>query len=232
MLSFEEAGKILDEAVERLPEGIFDDLNGGVNLLPEERQGEDGRYVLGLYHHDSMWRYVEIFYGSFVKVFPGVSDGKFAEELEKTLRHELTHHVENKAGDRTLERWDEEQTELWREGEPLMADSVLFLDGDGVLSQQADALFREAARARGLDVRSGCCTIGGATAALLEQYDAVLCMTLEQADALAARFPAADEKILCLGEKDILPDQRRTGRVLRREIEFLADELAMGGAAP
>ena len=57
-------------------------------------------------------------------------------------------------------------------------------------------------------------------------------MTLEQADALAERFPAADEKILCLGEKDILPDQRRTGRVLRREIESLADELALGGEAP
>ena len=34
MVSFEQAGKLLDAAAEALPEGIFDDLNGGVNLLP------------------------------------------------------------------------------------------------------------------------------------------------------------------------------------------------------
>ena len=227
MLSFEEAGRVLDAAVEELPEGIFDDLNGGVNLLPGERPTEDGRYTLGLYHHDAMGRYVEIFYGSFLKAFPGASDEKFAAELKKTLHHELTHHVENKAGDRTLEHWDEEQTALWLEGEALTARSVLFVDGDGRLAQQADALFRDALRARAMEIRSGWCALGDATAALLDRYEAVLCMTMEQAEDLAARFPAADEKILCLGEKDILPDRPRTDRVLRREIEYLADELTM-----
>lgn len=227
MLSFEEAGRVLDEAVEALPEGIFDDLNGGVNLLPQEKQGEDGRCILGLYHHDSMGRYVEIFYGSFLKVFPNASDEEFARELRHTLHHELTHHVENKAGDRTLEHWDEEQAELWREGEPLKADSVLFVDGDGRLARQADALFRDTARERALKVRSGWCSLGEATAALLDWYEAVLCMTLDQAEELAARFPEADEKIMCLGEKDILPDRRGTDRTLRREIAYLAEELAM-----
>ncbi len=232
MLSFEEAGRVLDAAVEQLPEGIFVDLNGGVNLLPEEKKGEDGRFVLGLYHRNSMGRYVEIFYGSFLRVFPEATDEEFAAELEKTLRHELTHHVENKAGDRTLERWDEEQAELWREGEPLTARSVLFADGDGRLSQQADALFQDAMGAYDLEIRSGWCAVSEATAELLERYEAVLCMTMDQAEELAARFPAADEKILCLGEKDILPDRHGTARTLRREIGFLAEELAMGGEAP
>ena len=227
MLSFEEAGRVLDEAVEALPEGIFDDLNGGVNLLPEEKQTEDGRYTLGLYHHDAMGRYVEIFYGSFLKVFPHATDSQLAEELRKTLHHELTHHVESKAGDRTLEHWDEEQTALWREGEPLRAESVLFVDGDGTLAQQADMLLRDAAQERALAVRCGWCTLETATAALLARYDAVLCMTMAQAEALAERIPEADEKILCLGEKDILPDKARSGRVLRREIAYLADELSM-----
>jgi len=226
MLSFEDAGRVLDEAMEELPEGIFDDLNGGVNLLPEEKPGEDGRYILGLYHHDAMGRYVEIFYGSFLKAFPGATDRQFAEELRKTLHHELTHHVENKAGDRTLERWDEEQAELWREGEPLRAQSVLFVDGDGRLAQQADALFRDAARLRTLKIRSGWCALGEATSALLDRYEAVLCMTMDQAESLAERFPEADERILCLGEKDILPDRPRTNRALRREIESLAEELS------
>ena len=232
MISFEEAGRVLDAAVEALPEGVFDDLNGGVNLLPEERLGEDGRYILGLYHHDSMGRYVEIFYGSFLKVYPEAADDEFAEELRRTLRHELTHHVESKAGDRTLERWDEEQTALWLEGAPLKARSVLFVDDDGRLSQQADALFREAARACAPDIRSGWCALPEATAAKLDRYEAVLCMTMEQAEALAERFPAADEKILCLGEKDILPDRRRTDRDLRREIGYLVEELAAEDEEP
>ena len=225
MVSFEEAGKMLDEAVEQLPEEIFKDLNGGVNLLPKAKESGDGRWTLGLYHNDVMGRRVEIFYGSFAKLYGDIPPEEFRAHLVSTLHHELTHHIEGLAGDRTLERWDEEQTELWREGAPLQADSVLFADGDGRLAQQADALFRDAAQERALEVRSGWCALGTATAALLAQYDAVLCMTLEQADALAARFPEADEKILCLGEKDILPDRPKMNRVLRREIAYLADEL-------
>ncbi len=233
MVSFEEAGKLLDASAEALPEGIFDDLNGGVNLLPEERRGDDGRYILGLYHNDSMGRYVEIFYGSFLKVFPNATDAEFAEELDRTLRHELTHHVENKAGDRTLERWDEEQTELWLESAPaLRAKSVLFVDADGRLSALSDALFRDAAKERGLNVRSGWSALEDATAAMLDRYEAVLCMTMEQAETLAARFPEADEKILCLGETDILPDRPRTNRILRREIGYLVEELGMEDDAP
>ena len=70
---------------------------------------------------------MEIFYGSFLKVYPEATDAEFAAELRRTLHHELTHHIEGLAGDRTLERWDEEQTALWREGgAPLRADSILW----------------------------------------------------------------------------------------------------------
>ncbi len=226
MVTFEEAGRILDEAVEALPEEIFKELNGGVNLQPETRMTDDGRYLMGLYHHDTMGRWVEIFYGSFCALYGDIPPERFREHLVETLHHELTHHIEGLAGDRTLERWDEEQTELWREGAPLKAESVLFVDGDGRLARQADELFRDAALSRALKVRSGWCALGEATEVLLERYEAVLCMTMDQAEALAARFPAADEKILCLGEKDILPDRPRTGRAIRREIEFLGDELS------
>ena len=219
MLSFEQAGKILDAAVDALPEGIYDDLNGGVNLIRDTRRSEDGRYTMGLYHHDGMGRYVEIFYGSFVAVYGHESDAVFAEELKKTLHHELTHHVESKAGDHTLEKWDEEQTLLWqaREAEPLEAESVLFVCGDGTLSAEADALVRAALP----DFpKSGAARFRDVTAALLGEYDAVLCMTLDQADALAERFPEHDRKLLCLGEKDV-----QTRRQLKREIRYLAEEL-------
>ena len=116
MLSFEEAGNILDAAADALPEGIFENLNGGVNLVEEEKLDEDGNHIMGLYHHDGMGRWVEIFYGSFAAVYADAPDEEIAEELKKTLRHELTHHVENKAGDRTLEKWDEEQKLRWEMG--------------------------------------------------------------------------------------------------------------------
>ena len=48
MVSFEEAGRMLDAAAEALPEEIFKSLNGGVNLLPDERPSGDGRWTLGL----------------------------------------------------------------------------------------------------------------------------------------------------------------------------------------
>ena len=221
MLSFEQAGEILDAAVDELPDGIYDDLNGGVNLLPETRRSGDGRYTMGLYHHDEMGRYVEIFYGSFVAVYGHASDETFAKELKKTLHHELTHHVENKAGDRTLERWDEEQKLKWEMGEPLRAGSVLFVDDDGTLSAEADRLLREALP----EMTSGFTALPDAAAETLSAFDAVLCMTMEQAETLAGRFPQFDKKILCLGEKDILPPLRKAQRQLRREIRYLAAEL-------
>ena len=225
MLSFEQAGKILDQAVAELPEGIFDDLNGGVNLQREEKRGEDGRYLLGLYHHDAMGRWIEIFYGSFLRAFPTAEDDEFAAQLRKTLHHELTHHVENKAGDRTLEKWDEEQKELWEQGEPLHAGSILFVDGDGALSRRAQELFRDAAALCGLEVQSAGAALEAVTRETLAQYEAALCMTLEQAEALADRFPELEERVMCLGETDILPGKRGTERALRREIDYLIEEL-------
>ena len=260
MLSFEEAARRLDEFVDALPEGIYDDLNGGVNLIDAERRDDSGRYVMGLYHHDAMGRYVEIFYGSFTALYGGASDEIFAAQLRKTLHHELTHHIENKAGDRTLERWDAEQKALWEQGEPIETDSVLFVDGGGgLLALAADSLFRDMAAERGVaGITSGCAVLGdeipplpveafrqaravGADLAggtppavsrgLLKDYGAILCMTMEQADALAERFPEFDNTILCLGEEDITVAPTKNGwakamRALRREIAALVDELA------
>lgn len=258
MLSFEEAGRVLDEAVEALPEGIFRELNGGVNLLPDTKKSDDGRFTLGLYHNDLMGRRVEIFYGSFLALYGELPDSEFREHLVATLHHELTHHIEGLAGDRTLEHWDEEQTALWEQsGAPLRADSVLFVDADDcALAPAAAALFAAAARDARMEMR--CASAGleaGAallpeavkaaanagvdisghapqpvTQELLERFDAILCMTLSQADALALRFPEADERILCLGERDIRPPKLRTGwgalmRRLRSEAEALIDEL-------
>jgi hypothetical protein len=87
MITFEEAGRILDEESARLPEEIFQELNGGVNLLPDRRNDPDGMLTLGMYFHNAMGRYVEIYYGSFAAAFRRESDGIIRQENKKTLRH-------------------------------------------------------------------------------------------------------------------------------------------------
>ena len=264
MLTFEEAGAVLDEAMEALPEGIFRELNGGVNLQPSARRGEDGAYIMGLYHHDAMGRWIEIFYGSFLALYGDIPAAQFREHLDATLRHELTHHVESLAGDRTLEKWDEEQKAL-REAlageswEALDTGSVLFIDEDdcdlapitallfAMLANKAcpevrsasaglkagDGLTPEAVKAAaniGVDISGH--VPQTVTEQFLDCFDAVLCMTLLQADTLALRFPGREEKIMCLGETDIFPPKHKmlwgnTVKRLKREAEALIEELTM-----
>lgn len=256
MVTFEEAGMMLDEACEALPEGIFKELNGGVNLLPDVKKDADGSIIMGLYHHDGMGRYIEIFYGSIRELYGDIPPEKFRERLTKTLHHELTHHVEGLAGDRTLEHWDEAQKALGDAG-PIDTESVLFADDDDTaLAPAAAALFALLAKDACPEVR--CASAGlaqGGTVhpeavraagnlgadisgyvprqvseALLAEYDAVMCMTLLQADELAERFPGLDEKILCLGETDILLPKLRVGwgsvmKRLKAEVGYLIEDL-------
>jgi len=104
----ETAERLLNEEAEKLPAEIYRELNGGVNLLPELRRDADGLLLLGLYHHNVMGRYIELFYGSFRAAHPDADEKRLRQLLGETLRHELTHHLENLAGDRSLEKWDAE----------------------------------------------------------------------------------------------------------------------------
>ena len=123
MTTFEEAAKMLDEAAESLPPEIFERLNGGVNLLPARRTDQNGLLVMGTYNVNAMGRYVEIYYGSFRSLYRDAPPEKWRRELTKTLKHELTHHVESLAGDRSLEKWDERHVAELLSGlaEPLRA---------------------------------------------------------------------------------------------------------------
>ena len=114
MVTWEEAGELLDEIAEEIPEAFYQELNGGVLLRPEERLHPDSAerdlYILGEYHHEfAMGRYIELYYGSFAKVFGYMGRGAFREQLRKTLLHEFTHHMESLAGLRDLEVKDEER---------------------------------------------------------------------------------------------------------------------------
>ena len=232
MVRFEEAAKMLDEAAESLPPEIFERLNGGVNLLPARKTDQNGLLVMGTYNVNQLGRYIEIYYGSFRAAHRSEGSEKWRRELTKTLKHELTHHVESLAGDRSLEKWDEQHVAELLAGlaEPIEADSILFVDEDGAgLAPLAAALFRSEAgeeipcaaagafraservnpKAAKAAARWGADISGyvpeTVTPELLGRYDVALCMTEAQADALAEAYPAFDERLLCLGETDIAP---------------------------
>ena len=106
MVSFEEAGAMLDEIADALPPEIYENLNGGVNLIPARKTDENGLLVMGMYFADQMGRHVELYYGSFTEAFPDAGAELCRRELAKTLKHELTHHLEHQAGARDLEITD------------------------------------------------------------------------------------------------------------------------------
>ena len=120
ILSIDEVNGILDAAVEDYPEELFQELNGGILLLedamPDPEAGED-IYIMGEYCWDEMGRYINLYYGSFAAVLSDESRQVWEEELRFTLRHELTHHVEGLAGERSLEHKDSAQLEAFRRGE-------------------------------------------------------------------------------------------------------------------
>ena len=162
MISYEEAGRVLDDAVDALPEEIFRDLNGGVNLIRSSRTDEHGLLIMGTYNVNQMGRYVEIYYGSFRRKYAADTPEKCARELVHTLKHELTHHIESLAMDNSLEKWDEQHVaellaELYEAPEPMDVDSILFVDGDGRgLAELACAMFIAEAGGTALeDMRTG-----------------------------------------------------------------------------
>ena len=88
---------------------------------------------------------------------------KFKKELKRTLYHELTHHVESLAGDRSLEYEDDRfmaDYEAMSKNEPLDVDSVLFAGRDVDLITAAAALFDLRCREKGDAIPCACTYTG------------------------------------------------------------------------
>ena len=89
----------LDEAAEGFPAVLFEELNGGINLLeetvpdPEFPEGE--MYILGEYCSDMLGQYINLYYGSFAALAEQEDwdEEVWKDELWITLSHELTHHM-------------------------------------------------------------------------------------------------------------------------------------------
>ena len=108
MVNFEEAQDIIDRLCAGLPQGIFAELNCGVSTIPDTVYCSRGLLVLGMYHHEpyGLGRYITIHYGSMIVAYGHLQAEEFEKELKSVLYHELTHHIEALAGDKSLELED------------------------------------------------------------------------------------------------------------------------------
>jgi hypothetical protein len=97
----------LERMMERVPEPLLEGLNGGVAVSEEVRRRPDdppGVYILGEYITDPhLGAMIRIYHGSFALLFGGSDRAVWERELWDTLRHELRHHVEGRAGVRDLD---------------------------------------------------------------------------------------------------------------------------------
>ena len=121
VLPIDRVEELLDEMAEQFPQELFDELNGGVNLMeqavpdPEFPEGE--MYILGEFCDDLLGRYINLYYGSFAALArqEGGTEEVWREELLITLSHELTHHMESRGGLHALDDRDAEELTQWRE---------------------------------------------------------------------------------------------------------------------
>jgi len=126
--TFDRVGEFLDDLADRFPPALFEELNGGVNLLeeavedPEFPPGE--MYILGEYCDDCLGLYINLYYGSFAALAKREEwdDAVWEEELAITLSHELTHHMENRGGLHALDDRDAEELALWRQEFQVLAE--------------------------------------------------------------------------------------------------------------
>lgn len=116
MINIDEFTEIMDHIAEELPAEFYKDLNGGILILPDVRVSPHARaddlYILGTYNRStSMGRFIEIYYGSFEKMFAHASKEMLVDKMREVLYHEFTHHIESLAGERGLEIKDQKQIE-------------------------------------------------------------------------------------------------------------------------
>ena len=106
--------ELLNKIAEEIPEDFFKDLNGGIILLEQAKKHNRAKrgqplYIMGQYRRDVLGRQIIIYYGSFKRVHKNVSEAKLYQEIKDTLIHEFTHHLESLAGERGLEKKDEQR---------------------------------------------------------------------------------------------------------------------------
>ena len=153
MVTIDEAGAMLDEIAQELPADFYSQLNGGIMLLPNAKTHEaagnsDDLYIMGEYTSShTLGRFITIYFGSFEIVYGYMPPKAFREQLKRVLVHEFTHHLENLAGDRSLERKDELNLEKYKQRKKqTMKDIFPASGGENTLAAGAAHLEKGAAK--------------------------------------------------------------------------------------
>ena len=101
--------RMLEEQSALIPREVFNGLNLGIGVVERAKRSPDvsGIYILGEYRtHGVMGRGIVLYYGSFARVYGLADADNLRREIDRVLRHELTHHLESRAGERDLELED------------------------------------------------------------------------------------------------------------------------------
>lgn len=108
--------------VDQIPPPLLEGLNGGIAIRKSAcRRPDDppGVCLLGEYIVDeALGSLIMLYHGSFRRLFRGEPPEVWENELWETLRHEVRHHVEARAGLWDLNYEDEaDLRRLWSEWE-------------------------------------------------------------------------------------------------------------------
>ena len=97
LLTIDDFTVALEKAIDEIPPRFLSQLNGGINLRQgSKRQGE--RYVLGEYVEEKNGAcYIVLYYGSFEYVFSEGTAQTWQEEIVRTVREGVQHHLESRA---------------------------------------------------------------------------------------------------------------------------------------
>ena len=120
LLTFDQVGDILDDPAAAFPQVLFAGLTGGANLLedtvPDPDFPEGEMYILGEYCDDLLGKYINLYYGSFAALAKSEDwdAADWVDELQATLAHAMTHHLEALGGLHGRDDRDALELERWR----------------------------------------------------------------------------------------------------------------------
>jgi hypothetical protein len=106
MIDIDTFTRLLEEQTAQLPQEIYAGLNLGIGVVEHAKRNPTlpHLFILGEYHrHGVMGRGIVLYYGSFVQVYGALPVEALRREIDRVLKHELTHHLESQAGERDLE---------------------------------------------------------------------------------------------------------------------------------
>ena len=114
MITYDEFEQMVKEELSLLPDYVRQDLSGGVLIDPtaylHPARAADDLYILGTYSRGSyMGKQIILYYGSFMATMGYAPHTVIQNQVRETLRHEFLHHMETKAGEKTLVEEDRDR---------------------------------------------------------------------------------------------------------------------------